>query len=97
MHADRGMRGMRGCCSYVPFVSIVGLVLLLAGLALYGHEVSPTPAPTIWRPNPAPSGRPCVSKPAVWSLLGGLYCGALGCILSDICILHESLMLTAKH
>ena len=31
---------MRGCCSYIPFVSIVGLLLLLAGLALYGHEVS---------------------------------------------------------
>ncbi len=36
---DRRMRGMRGCCSYIPFVSIIGLALLLAGLALYGHEV----------------------------------------------------------
>ncbi len=31
---------MRGCCSYTPLASIIGLILLLVGLALYGHEVS---------------------------------------------------------
>ena len=63
---DRRMRGMRGCCSYIPFVSIIGLALLLAGLALYGHEVRQ--ASTLSQPG-TPHLRPLAEiLRAIWAL-----------------------------